>query len=130
MNPEYKPKGYNSLSPYMVTDDTQRMVELLKGIFGAQELRKYTDEKGGIVHMELKIDDSVLMLADSNENYPANQTLFHVYVPDVHNTFNKAIELGCEAVQKPVNKENDPDTRGMFTDFQGNLWAVSTQLSN
>lgn len=125
----FKPESYNSLSPYIIANDCRRMAALLKGIFDAQELRKYEDGNGRIVHMEMKIDDSVIMASDGNEKYPPNQTVLHVYVPDVYNTFRKAIELGCESVQDPVNHPGDPDTRGTFKDYQGNLWSVATQTN-
>ena len=125
---DFKPAGYNSLSPYFIVDDCWRMVELLKGIFNAEELRKYELPDGTIMHMELKIDDSVIMIADSSKEYPANNLLIHVYVPDVRETFKKAISLGCQSVQEPENKEGDPDVRGTFKDYQGNTWAVGTQL--
>ncbi len=69
---DFKPTGYNSLSPYFIVDDCRKMVELLKGIFDAEELRKYEHPDGAIMHMELKIDDSVIMLANSSKEYPAN----------------------------------------------------------
>jgi uncharacterized glyoxalase superfamily protein PhnB len=125
---DFKPAGYNSLSPYFIVDDCRKMVELLKGIFNAEELRKYELPDGTIMHMELKIDDSVIMIADSSKEYPANNLLIHVYVPDVRETFKKAISLGCQSVQEPENKEGDPDVRGTFKDYQGNTWAVGTQL--
>jgi len=126
---DFKPAGYNSLSPYFIVDNCRKMVELLKGIFAVEELRKYEHADGTIMHMELKIDDSVIMLADSSVEYPANNLLIHVYVPDVKETFRKAISLGCQSLQEPVNKEGDPDVRGMFKDFQGNTWAVGTQVN-
>jgi PhnB protein len=125
----FKPAGYNSLSPYFIVDDCQKMVELLRGIFDAKELRKYEHADGSIMHMELKIDDSVIMLADSSSEFPGNQHLIHVYVPDVKKTFEKAIKLGCQPVEEPQNKEGDPDMRGTFKDYQGNLWSVGTQLN-
>jgi PhnB protein len=76
------------------------------------------------------VDDSVIMISDASSAYPANEVLLHVYVPDVHTTFNTAIELGCEVVERPVNKDGDPDTRGSFKDFAGNIWAVGTQKSS
>jgi uncharacterized glyoxalase superfamily protein PhnB len=130
MADEFKPAGYNSVSPYLVVDGAQKMVDLLKGVFGAKELRRYTNADGTIMHAEIKIDDSVIMLADANENYPPNQVLIHVYVSDVDNTFAKALALGCDGVEKPANKEGDPDKRGMFRDFNGNTWAVGTQMKN
>lgn len=129
MKNSYKPENYNSLSPYFVVDNCRKLAELLKGIFEARELRKYENDDGSIMHMELQIDDSVIMLADSSKDYPANQLLIHVYVPDVNKTFKKAISLGCAAVEEPVNKAGDPDIRGTFKDFQGNMWAIGTQLS-
>jgi len=128
MNSVYKPAGYNSLSPYLIVDNCRKMIELLAAIFNATELRKYENADGSIMHVELKIDDTVIMLADSSETYPANTFLLHVYVPDVNETFKKAIRLGCEIVEEPVNKEGDPDIRGSFKDFQGNTWAIGTQI--
>jgi PhnB protein len=125
----FKPNGYNSLSPYFIVDNCQKTIDLLKEIFDAKELRRYEHKDGSIMHAELKIDDSVVMLADSSKEYPANELLVHVYVDDVHKVFKKAISLGCQPLQEPTNREGDPDVRGMFKDFQGNVWAVGTQLN-
>ena len=125
----YKPKNYNSLSPYLMVDDAEKLVELLKTIFGARELRRYERENGSIAHMELELDNSILMISDSTLDYPANTTMLHMYVPDVLKTFDLAIKNGCHIIEKPVNKEGDPDTRGSFYDFAGNYWSISTQTS-
>lgn len=129
MNTEYKPKNYNFLSPYLIADNAQKLVDLLKTIFDATEVRRFDRDNGKISHMELRFDDTVLMISDSLENYPANKTMLHIYVPDVFKTFDKAIENGCVLIEKPVNKQGDPDTRGSFYDCAGNYWAVSTQTN-
>ncbi|WP_432709538.1 VOC family protein [Pedobacter sp.] len=127
METPFKPHGYNSLSPYLVVDEAQKLADLLKRIFDAKELRKYERADGKIAHLELLLDDSVLMLADSTAAYTANTTMLHFYVPDVHATFQKAIENNCDIVERPNEKDGDPDTRGSFIDFAGNYWSVSTQ---
>ncbi|WP_373519884.1 VOC family protein [Pricia sp.] len=129
MNTNYKPKNYNSLSPYLIVDNAEKLVDLLKKVFGATELRKFDHENGTIAHIELELDDSILMISNSTESYPANTTMLHIYVLDVFKTFDLAINNGCETIEKPVNKEGDPDTRGSFYDFAGNYWAVSTQTN-
>ncbi len=129
MNTEYKPKNYNSLSPYLIVDNAQKLVDLLKTIFDATEVRRFDRDNGKIAHMELRFDDTVLMISDSLENYPANKTMLHIYVPAVFKTFDKAIENGFVLIEKPVNKQGDPDTRGSFYDCAGNYWAVSTQTN-
>ncbi|MGB3343228.1 MAG: VOC family protein [Aequorivita sp.] len=127
---DFKPKNYNSLSPYLIVDDAQKLVDLLKTIFGAKELRRFNHENGTIAHIELKLDDSIVMISNSTDNYPANTTMLHIYVPDVFKTFDLAIKNGCELIENPVNKAGDPDTRGSFYDFAGNYWAVSTQRND
>lgn len=125
----YKPENYNSLSPYLIADNAQRLVTLLKNIFNATELRRYDQPDGKIMHIELRIDDSVIMISDSTENYAANTTMLHLYVQDVMKTYETALEYGCKGLEKPVNKEGDPDTRGAFMDYAGNYWSVSTQTN-
>jgi len=126
---QYKPENYNSLSPYLIVDNAQKLVDLLTTIFDAKTVRRFDHENGKIAHIELQLDDSVIMISDSTESYKANKTMLHIYVPNVHVTFNKAIENGCELIEKPINKQGDPDTRGSFYDFAGNYWAVSTQTN-
>lgn len=127
MQKTFKPEGYNSLSPYFVVDGAQRFIDLLKQVFGAKELRRYERPDGSIMHVELQVDDSVLMLGSSTKEYHANQLLVHLYVPDVDQVFKKAVASGCEPLQDPTIKDGDPDKRGMFRDFAGNVWAVGTQ---
>jgi len=55
--------------------------------------------------------------------------MLHVYVPDVMETFNKAITAGCQAIEQPTTRPGDPDKRGMFSDFAGNCWAIGTQMA-
>jgi PhnB protein len=125
----YKPDDYNSLSPYLIVDNAEKLVGLLKVIFNAAELRRFDHENGKIAHIELKLDDTVIMISDSTDNYAANKTMLHIYVPDVFKTFDNAIENGCEIIERPVNKQGDADTRGSFYDYAGNYWSVSTQTN-
>lgn len=128
MDKNFKPAGYNSVSPYFIVEGAQKFIDLLKHIFNAVELRRYDMPDGTIMHAEIQIDDSVIMLGDSSEKFPPVQSVIHVYVPDAERTFKKAIEAGCEVIEQPGQRENDPDKRGTFRDFAGNVWSVGTQL--
>lgn len=125
----YKPQNYNSLSPYLIVDNAEKLVEYLIAIFDGKVLRRFDREDGKIGHIELQFDDSVIMISDSTEDYPAQKAMLHIYVPDVYFTFEKAINSGFELIEKPINKEGDSDTRGSFYDCAGNYWAVSTQTN-
>jgi uncharacterized glyoxalase superfamily protein PhnB len=129
MEQNFKPIGYNSVSPYFVVDGAKKLIDLLVAIFNAEQLRIYDMPDGTIMHAEIKIDDSVLMFGNSSDNYPPNQLLTHIYVPDVDQVFQKAIDLGCEPLEKPKERVGDPDRRGSFKDFSGNIWSIATQLN-
>ena len=124
----FKPEGYNSVSPYLIVDDAQRMIDMLIEIFAGVPLRRYNREDGSIMHAEIKIDDSVIMISRSTSEYPQNNTILHVYVADVDEVYERGIAYGCHGMTKPT-VSGDPDKRGMFRDFADNLWSVSTQQS-
>ncbi len=129
MEKTFKPAGYNSVSPYFVVKGANRMIELLKALFNAEELRRYDNPDGTIMHVELRIDDSVIMMGDASDQFPPNIHLMHVYVPDTDETYKKALESGCTSVEEPKTRPGDPDRRGSFMDFAGNTWAIGTQQS-
>lgn len=128
MTSNFKPTGYNSASPYFIVNGAQKFIDLLSQIFDAKELRKYNLPNGSIMHAEIQLDDSVIMLDDSSDKFPPVPIVMHVYVPNVDETFEKAIQAGCEIVEQPKEREGDPDRRATFKDFAGNLWSVGTQI--
>lgn len=126
---EFKPTNYNSVSPYLMVKGAEKMIKLLSKLFGAKVKRKFDKPDGSIMHVEVQIDDSIIMMSEATDQYPATHYWMHVYVPDVDSIFSKAIEMGCELIEKPKTQENDPDKRGTFKDFAGNMWSVATQTT-
>jgi PhnB protein len=129
MTSTYKPAGYNSVSPYLVVKGAEKMIQLLETVFGAKRLRRYDNPDGTIMHAELQIADSVVMMGDASETYPPNQLLLHVYVPNVDEVYQRALAAGCQPEQAPREQPGDPDKRGSFKDFSGNTWAIATQVA-
>lgn len=127
MSATFKPVGYNTASPYFIVPEADRFIRLMKDLFNAQELRRYAMPDGTIMHAELMLDDSVIMLGQASEKFPAVPIVMHVYVPDVDAAYAKALALGCEAVEPPKQREGDPGRRASFKDYAGNWWSVGTQ---
>src|SRR5690606_1846205 len=109
---------YNSASPYLIVNGAQATMDFLVAVFGAERLRSYTREDGTIAHAEVRIDDSVVMLADPVEGWPAIAANVHIYVADVDTTYKRGIDAGATPVQEPVRKD-DEDKRGGFRDAGG-----------
>jgi uncharacterized glyoxalase superfamily protein PhnB len=127
MKPPFKPDAYNSVSPYLIVDGANGTIEFLKAAFDAIELRRYPGDNGRIRHAEVRIDDTVVMIADCVEGWPAVPSHVHVYVPDVDATYQRALDAGATSVQEPVKKD-DEDKRGGVKDAGGTTWWIGTKM--
>ena len=107
----HKPSGYTTVSPYLVVGGASHTIDFLVRVFDAVELRRFPDATGKVAHAEVRIDDTVVMLADGGEGWPPIPSSVHVYVSDVDATYKRALEAGATAVQAPVKKD-DADKRG------------------
>ncbi|HXQ38067.1 MAG TPA: VOC family protein, partial [Anaerolineales bacterium] len=107
MSQAYKPEKYNTVSPYLIVDGADRTIEFLKVVFGATELRRFLDAAGKIMHSEVRIDDTVVMLADGAENWPPIPAHVHIYFNDIDTIYRKALEAGAISVQQPVKKDDE-----------------------
>lgn len=127
MKPPYKPQGYSTVSPYLLVAGASDTINFLRRVFGAVELRRFPDANGKVVHAEVRIDDTVIMIGDGNERWPPVQSHVHVYVRDVDATYKLALEAGATPVQTPVKKE-DQDKRGGVKDSGGTTWWIATRV--
>jgi uncharacterized glyoxalase superfamily protein PhnB len=123
----YKPPQYTSVSPYLIVSDADWTIKFLTLAFNATELRRFADGAGKIVHAEVRLDDSVIMVADGTDGWPALPAHVHVYVPDVDAAYRTALQAGAGSVQEPVKKD-DPDKRGGVKDPAGTTWWIATKV--
>jgi len=127
MSASHKPKGYTSVSPYLVVDGANRTIEFLVRAFDAVELRRFGDANGKVRHAEVRIDDSVVMISDGAPGWPPIPSHVHVYVPDVDAIYKRALAAGATSVQEPVKKD-DEDKRGGVKDAGGTTWWIGTKV--
>lgn len=130
MTADWKPDGYASVSPYLIAEDAQRVIDFLEETFDATTLRRYDEPDGSVLHVEVGIDDSVVMLSDGSDEFPPVPSVVHVYVPDVDATYRRALDAGGESVEEPREREGDPDRRGSVTGPCGTTWAIGTQVED
>jgi uncharacterized glyoxalase superfamily protein PhnB len=82
---------------------------------------------GSVMHAEIRIGDSVVMLGEAGGQWPAIPTFLHVYVDDVDAVYRRALDAGGVSVQAPAQK-GDQDKRGGVQDPGGNTWWIATQV--
>ena len=128
MSSPYKPNGYSTVSPYLIVRGASGTIAFLVHVFAAKELRRFPDPSGSIMHSEVRIDDTILMIADGTDRWPPIPSHVHIYVPDVDATYKLALQKGATSIQEPVKKDDD-DKRGGVMDSGGTTWWIATKIS-
>jgi PhnB protein len=126
------PAGYHTATPYLVIKDAAKAIEFYKQAFGAQELFRMPKPDGTIMHGEIQIGDSRLMVADeaavganSPQSLNGTPVSIFLYVADVDAAFNQAIAAGAKPTM-PVQDMFWGDRYGRVTDPFGHQWHVAT----
>jgi uncharacterized glyoxalase superfamily protein PhnB len=117
------------VAPYLIVDGAARTIDFLRVVFGAEEIRRFAAPDGGIMHAEVRLDDTVLMLGDAGPGYPSVPAHVHVYVPDVDATYHRALEAGATPVRPPA-QQGDDDKRGGVKDPGGTTWWIGTRVGS
>jgi PhnB protein len=125
--PRSTPSGYSTVSPYLIVRDAKATIEFLRRVFCGELLRSFPDDKGRLQHAEVRIGDTVVMLADSAPDWPPIDAYAHVYVGDVDATYRLALEYGAKSVQEPA-QQCDEDKRGGVKDSGGTTWWIATRV--
>ena len=127
MSVHYKPAHANTVSPYVIVAGATATIAFLETVFGGKVVRAIPGEGGKVNHAEVQIEDSVVMLADGQEGWPALPAHVHVYVRDVDAVYASALAAGATSVQAPVKKD-DEDRRAGVTDTGGTTWWIATRV--
>ncbi len=122
----WKPARYNSVSPYLACSQPQRTIDFLVEVLGGEPLRRYEHDDGTLMHAEVRVDDSIVMLSGAFQGAPTEMPHLHVYVPDVDDVYRRALAFGATSVQEPLRK-GDEDKRGGVQDGNGITWWIATQ---
>ncbi len=131
------PDGYHSVTPYLIVSDAARAIDFYTRAFGATEQFRLDAPGGKIGHAELRIGDSMVMLADEFPDMGARgpQTIggspvqLLLYVPDVDAVFARAVSAGAVAA-RPVKDQFYGDRSGNLTDPFGHSWTVATHTED
>jgi PhnB protein len=123
-----------SAIPYLIVNNAASAIEFYKNAFSAVEFVRLADTSGKVMHSEIRISDSQIMVADEfpDMGYRSPTTLggspvsVLLYVEDVDRVFASAIEAGG-TVTKAVQDQFDGDRRGTLTDPFGHIWLVATR---
>jgi PhnB protein len=127
------PEGYHSVTPYLGVRGAAEAIAFYKHAFGATESFRLVAPNGDIGHAEIRIGNSIVMVADPCEGGPLRspQALggspvgLHLYCGDVDSLFAQAVQAGAKVVRPPEDQFYG-DRTGTLEDPFGHLWFVAT----
>lgn len=119
------PEGYGTVTPWVISRDTARLLDFVTQAFDATELARVPNDDGTIGHAEARIGDSVVMMFDARPDWPDTPThaYLRLYVADGDATFRRAIAAGATAVTE-MTEMFWGDRTGRVRDPLGNVWWI------
>jgi PhnB protein len=131
------PEGYRTATPYLIVNGGAEAIEFYKRAFGATEMMRMVDPHGRVGHAEIKIGDSIIMLADehpgmghrSPRSIGGSAVSILLYVEDVDKLFDRAVKAGAKS-QRPVANQFYGDRSGTLEDPFGHVWTIATHVED
>jgi PhnB protein len=133
MSVKARPDGYHSVTPYLIVANGAAAIEFYKQAFNAVELLRMDGPDGSIMHAEVRIGDSPVMLAGEfpdmqcfgPEKYGGSPVSLMIYVEDVDAQFSQALAAGATEL-RPVKDQFYGDRSGTLKDPFGHTWTLAT----
>jgi uncharacterized glyoxalase superfamily protein PhnB len=121
------PEGYPTLSPYLIVDGADALIAFLKRALGGELVRRHGLPSGKVSHSEVRLGDSLLMIADAPPGMQPIPAALHVYVHDVDAAYQRALEAGATSQSAPETKMYGDRNCGVV-DPSGCTWYLSMRV--
>jgi len=122
------PDGYHTITPYFAVRDAAKLMDFLKRAFDAEEVDKLAMPDGTVMHGQMKVGDSMVMIGHvpPDANYPLMPAMLYMYVKDADAAYRKAMQAGGKSVMEPIDQFYG-DRSGAVEDPAGNQWWLATR---
>jgi PhnB protein len=123
------PEGFHTVTPYLVVSNAGKLIEFMKKAFDAKKIYHFKRPDGTIMHAVMQVGDSMIMLADATEKYPAKVATLYLYVPDTDAVYKKAMTAGATSIMEPADQFYGDRNAGV-TDASGVQWWIGTHIED
>ena len=129
MSVHHVPGGYHVITPILLVADADALIEFMTRVFDAGEYQLGRKPDGTVWHADLTIAGAHLMISEAAEPFGALGAAVNVYVPDVDNTYRRALDAGATSVMAPSNRFHG-DRNAVVKDSTGILWSLATHVED
>ena len=123
------PEGHRTVTPYLVAENAAGLIDFLKAGFGAEEIMRHTDPSGRIMHAQVRIGDSTVMLGNASDKSQAMAAFLYLYVADTDAFHRRAVSAGAKSLMEPADQFYG-DRSSCVQDPSGNRWCIATHIED
>jgi PhnB protein len=123
------PEGLYTVTPSLIVDGAADLIEFLKRVFDASEIMRLTFPDGLVMHAQLRIGDSIIMIADAHGGRRPVPGALYVHVKDPDATYERAMHAGATSLMPPADQFYG-DRMGCIQDAAGNIWMVAKHIED
>lgn len=125
----YIPEGLHTITPLMTVNYAARVIDFLKKVFDAEELYRMDAPDGKLMHAEVQVGDSRIMLGEASGEWKPFPASLYLYVEDVDATYQKALDAGANSIMPPADMFWG-DRYSEVQDESGNRWCIATHIED
>jgi PhnB protein len=123
------PEGFRTVTPYLLVQGGSRLIEFLQQAFDAEVVSRSDMPDGTVMHAQVKIGDSMVMMGESGDKWQPMPSMLYLYVDDVDAWYHRAMKAGATSVRELTN-EFYGDRVGGVQDPSGNQWWIATHVED
>lgn len=123
------PEGYHTVTPVLTVQEAAKLIDFLKHAFDAEELYRLDGPNGTVLHAEVKIGDSMIMVGEATDQWKPMQATVALYVRDADEWYQHALQAGATSVREPSDQFYGDRSAGV-KDFAGNHWWIHTRIED
>lgn len=123
------PDGYHTVTPVLTVHGAAKLIEFVKQAFDAKETFRMPGPDGSVMHAEMKIGDSMVMLGEATDEWKPMPATVALYVEDADAWYKRALRAGATSVREPADQFYGDRSAGV-KDFAGNHWWIHTHIED
>ena len=123
------PDGYHTVTPYLRVKGAANLIGFMKDAFGAEQTFRMDGPGGAVMHAEVRIGDSMVMLGDATPELDPVKSSIHLYVNDADAVYKRALQAGATSLREPADQFYGERSAGVRDAF-GNEWWLATHIED
>lgn len=123
------PEGFHTVTPFVIVKDAAKLLEFIKKAFNGETTYIMKDPDGKVMHATARIGDSIIMVADEMDRFPAMPCMLYLYMNDADAVYKQAIKTGGQSLREPTNEFYGDRSAGI-KDAWDNQWWIATHIED